>query len=161
MVSRDGARWGGFGTGVDGSVRSIRQHGGDLIVAGCFSRAGDQSSFSIARWGGTEPPPPSPPLPPSHEPTLVGGVADVRSALVLSDLAEITYSMPGADRACLELFDARGARVAALCDGNGAAGDNVIAWSPGSPAPFPANGVYFLRLTTAGRTAKAKLIFAR
>jgi hypothetical protein len=158
VTSWDGQQWRGFGTGVDGQVKAIRQLGGDLIVAGCFSRAGEQSSFAVARWAGGES---SPPGTPGPGPAPGGGVAAVRSALVTSDQAAISYSMPVAGRACLELFNVRGARVATLCDGNVGAGANVITWSPGSPAPFPANGVYFLRLTTAGRTAHAKVIFAR
>ena len=166
IVSWDGQNWGGFGTGVNGYVRAIRQVGSDLFVAGSFSYAGDQSSFSIARWSGSEPPsfdpPPGGGPPPDQDP---GGRGSdklvVSSALVISDHARITYSLPAAGHACLELFNARGARVATLSDGTSAAGESALEWSPGSPAPFPQNGVYFLRLTVDGRMANAKLIFAR
>jgi hypothetical protein len=55
IVTWDGQRWGGFGAGVRGQVRAILQVEGDLYVAGTFSSAGDQSSFSVARWGGSQP----------------------------------------------------------------------------------------------------------
>ena len=37
----------------------------------------------------------------------------------------------------------------------------TIDWTPGSPAPFPGPGVYFLRLTAGGRSASARIVFAR
>lgn len=112
IVSWDGEHWGGFGVGVNGMIRAIRQVGGDLYVGGCFSYAGDQSSFAIARWAGSE-------SPPSVNPPLADRSARlaVRSAVVTSNQASVSYWLPAAGRACLELFDARGARVATLCDG--------------------------------------------
>ena len=159
IVSWDGERWGGFGTGVNGQIYALQQVGGDLYAAGCFSYAGDQPSFSIARWAGSEPPPS--PKPPSQGPPPVAGGIAVSPAFVTSDQALLSYSLPAAGQACLELFDTRGARVATLCDRVAGSGTNVLAWSPGSPAPFPENGVYFLRLTAQGRTAHAKVIFSR
>ena len=38
------------------------------------------------------------------------------SAVVTSNQASVSYVLPAAGRACLELFDARGARVATLCE---------------------------------------------
>jgi len=159
IVSWDGQRWGGFGTGMNGSVRAMRQMGGDLFVAGSFSYAGDQPSFGIARWGGAEPA--SPPDPGPSPPVRVPASLAVSSALVTSDRATVSYSLPLAGPVRLELFNARGARVATLLDQVSDAGARVLDWSAGSPAPFPQNGVYFLRLTADGRTANAKLVFAR
>ena len=159
IVSWDGERWGGFGTGVNGMIYALQQVGGDLYAAGCFSYAGDQPSFSIARWGGSEPQP-SPKPPSADPPPAAGGIA-VSPVFVTSDRALLSYSLPAAGQACLELFDTRGARVATLCDRVAGSGTNVLTWSPGSPAPFPQNGVYFLRLTAQGRTAHAKVIFSR
>ena len=84
----------------------------------------------------------------------------VRSALVSSDQAQVSYAVPRAGRVRLELFNARGARVATLLDGASDAGTQVLDWSAGSPAPFPQNGVYFLRLTAEGGRRR-ELIFAR
>jgi len=155
IVSWDGVDWSGFDTGVNGQVRAIRQIGSDLYVAGCFSYAGEQSSFAIAHWSGSEPTVfPDLPGARSASPTL-------SSTFVTSNQARLSYSLPAAGHVRLELFDVRGARLATLRDADVAAGDNQLDWSPGSPAPFPRNGVYFLRLTAAGKTAIAKVIFAR
>jgi len=159
IVSWDGEHWGGFGTGVNGLVYALQQVGGDLYVAGSFSFAGDQPSFSVARWAGSEPPP-APKPSPGPLPGGAGGIK-VSAAFVTSDQAWLSYSLPAAGQACLELFDTRGARVATLCDRVAGSGTNVLAWSSGSPAPFPRNGVYFLRLTSQGKTAHAKVIFSR
>jgi hypothetical protein len=156
IVSWDGAHWGGFGSGVNGYIRAIRQIGGDLYVGGTFSHAGDQSSFSIARWAGSEPPPTVNPPASGRSARLA-----VSSAVVTSNQASVSYVLPAAGRACLELFDARGARVATLCDRVSGAGPNLFEWSAGSPAPFPQNGLYFLRLTSDGATANAKVVFSR
>jgi hypothetical protein len=156
IASWDGERWGGFGTGVNGQIHAIEQIDNALYVAGCFSYAGDQSSFSIARWGEAN----SSLRPPDNLPGRANALG-VRSALVKSNRAQLSFSMPARGHARLELFDTRGARVTVLCDGVSVAGNNVVEWSPGSPAPFPPNGVYFLRLTADGKTANAKLVFAR
>jgi hypothetical protein len=162
LVSWDGEQWGGFGAGINGQVYAIEQLGGDLYVAGAFSSAGSQSSFSVARWGGSSPlPPPSPPtVPPPAAPDPVVTLA-VRSAVVTSNQAELFYSLPEAGPFRLELFDVRGARVAMLRDAEAAAGTSQLEWSSGSPTPFPQNGIYFLRLTSQGKVANAKVVFAR
>ena len=157
LVSWDGEQWGGFGSGVNGQVRAIQQVEGDLYVAGTFSSAGDQSSFSIARWSGSEPLP----TPPTLDPPVVELGFGVASAVVTSNEALLSFSMPEAGHACLELYDVRGARVATLRDGDADSGKNQFEWSSGSPVPFPRNGIYFLRLTAGGRSAKAKVVFAR
>jgi len=159
IVSWDGQRWAGFGSGVNGQVSAIQQIGGDLYLAGTFSSAGDQSSYSVARWGGSEPLPVPPAVqPPGAEIALKFGV---ESAVVTSNQVQLSFSLPESGPASLELYDVRGARIALLRSGATDAGTTQLAWSSGSPAPFPENGVYFLRLTAQGRTAKAKLVFAR
>jgi hypothetical protein len=80
---------------------------------------------------------------------------------VTSNLAQLSFSLPQAGPARLDLYDVRGARIATLRQGDAGSGRNTLAWTSGSPVPFPGNGVYFLRLTANGETAKAKLIFAR
>lgn len=157
IVAWDGLKWSGFGTGLAGYPRSMVQHGGDLFVGGTFSRAGEHPSFSVARWGGTASAPPDEPiLPDGARHALV-----LRSALVASGPARIAYALPAAGRARLEVFDVRGARVATLMDRELAAGSAVFDWADGSPAGFPGAGVYFLRLTSGGRTASARIVFAR
>lgn len=160
IVSWDGERWAGFGTGVNGGIRALRQVGSDLLVGGSFSHAGDQPSFGIARWGGTEPPPAPDPAPdPDPLPPRPAAALEVRSAVVTSDQVRVSYSLPRAGRVRLDLFDARGTHVATLLDRFADEGPDGLEWSPGSPVPFPEAGVYFLRLTAEGRTANAKVVF--
>lgn len=50
----DGRDWQPVGGGVDGEVRGIVEHGGELVVAGEFWTAGQSVPVnSIARWNGT------------------------------------------------------------------------------------------------------------
>jgi len=49
----DGYDWQEVGGGVDGPVRAITSYGGELVVAGAFSRAGNVAANSIASWNGT------------------------------------------------------------------------------------------------------------
>jgi hypothetical protein len=85
----------------------------------------------------------------------------VASAVVTTNQAQLSFSLPEAGRASLELYDARGARGATLREGEAGPGTHLLAWTSGSPAPFPQNGVYFLRLTAKGKSANAKVVFAR
>jgi hypothetical protein len=159
LVSWNGESWGGFGSGVNGQVYGIQQIGGDLYVAGTFSSAGDQSSYSVARWGGSEPLPVPPGVqPPGGDVALSFGV---ESAVVTSNQAQLSFWLPESGPARLELYDVRGARVATLRSGTADAGRTQLAWSSGSPVSFPQNGVYFLRLIANGKTANGKVIFAR
>ena len=58
------------------------------------------------------------------------------------------------------MFDVRGARVATLIDREMPSGEGVLEWSAGSP-PYPAAGVYFVRLTQNRRVATARIVFLR
>ncbi len=48
----DGERWHEIGGGVDGPVRAVLAHGGDLWVGGAFRNAGGVRASRIARWDG-------------------------------------------------------------------------------------------------------------
>ena len=85
------------------------------------SRAGEGRSCPRLRIRGRRPP--------SRAPAVTLGV---RSALVSSDQAQVSYAVPRAGRVRLELFNARGARVATLLDGASDAGTQVLDWSAGS-----------------------------
>ena len=48
----DGSTWSGLGQGLAYEGNALAWSGGDLLVGGRFSRAGDTTAFSIARWAG-------------------------------------------------------------------------------------------------------------
>ena len=161
IVTWDGTSWSGFGSGLGRAAQSVVQVGDDLFAVGSFSRAGEESSFGIARWGRPEASAPPPPPPPPVAKQAQHGALDVRPAFVTSDRAEVSYSLPHTGRARLDVFDLRGSRVATLLDAVADEGAGSLQWSPGSPAPFPAPGVYFLRISMEGRMASAKLLVLR
>jgi hypothetical protein len=161
LVAWDGERWSGFGSGVRGLPYSMCSYGDDLLLGGTFTLAGDRPSFGFARWNAT-PGIPEPPIQldsPGGPPAATAPGLYVRSTLVTS-LAQLSYSVPEAGRARLEVFDVRGVRVAALLDRVLPMGEGTMEWVPGAP-PYPASGVYFVRLTQNGRAATAKVVFAR
>jgi len=137
----------------------MEQLGGDLYVGGWFDHAGDQPSFGIAHWAGHAP---SPTPPDPSTPLVPAGVAlSIHSALVTGDHVSLRYGLPSSGHARLDLYDLRGSRVATLLDRVVSAGETVLDWTPGSPAPFPGSGVYFLRLRFGEHAATAKIVFAR
>ena len=151
----DGERWSGFGAGMNNLPMALLQVGSDLVVGGMFNRAGDRSSFGIARWAGGARPVPATPVRPARGELLV------RSTVATGDRADLSYSLPEAGHARLDVFDVRGARIASLLDHEMPAGDGVLEWSAGAPVPLPATGIYFLRLTLNDRAATARVVFVR
>lgn len=74
-----------------------------------------------------------------------------------SDATTVTFSLPSASDARLDVFDVLGRRVATLADGPHGAGAHRATFSPsGLPA-----GVYVLRLVAASQTATARVTVAR
>lgn len=67
----------------------------------------------------------------------------------------ITFSLPAAITARLDIYSANGQRVATLFDGAGAAGEHSVVWN----AAGYASGIYFCRLrTTRGTATKTMLL---
>jgi hypothetical protein len=71
----------------------------------------------------------------------------------------VRYSLPRAGHVRLEIFDARGRKIATLADGMETAGAHVREWrardAAGRTVP---NGLYFYRLHAEGRTITRKLL---
>jgi len=157
IVSWDGENWGGFGSGIRGAANALCQMGDDLIAGGQFSRAGNVSSFSIARWSRT-------PQDFQEDDPLVPvatSVLELRSVLLSEDRAQLSWVLPAPGRVRLDLYDVTGSHVATLFEGHSPQGPSQVEWPSGSTAAYPRSGVYFLRLTSEHGTARAKLVIAR
>lgn len=50
----DGVRWQPFGTGTDGSIRTVVEFQGELYAGGSFTHAGGVAASSVARWDGSQ-----------------------------------------------------------------------------------------------------------
>jgi VCBS repeat protein len=72
-----------------------------------------------------------------------------------SEAARIEYDVPRAAEVALRVYDAAGRRVTDLAGGSMTAGRHAVEWT--APAP----GVYFLRLTVAGRHAVRSMAVIR
>ena len=74
----------------------------------------------------------------------------------------ITYTVPAREHVSLEIYDARGARVAVLASGDEERGVRTVRWNGtdgrGRPA---ASGVYFCRLTAGKETISRKMVLMR
>lgn len=74
----------------------------------------------------------------------------------------ITYTVPVKERVSLEVYDARGARVAVLVSGDEERGVRTVQWNGtdgrGRPA---ASGVYFCRLMAGKETISRKMVLLR
>jgi hypothetical protein len=69
---------------------------------------------------------------------------------------QISYSLPVSGKIQLDIFDAKGARVAQLCSGVQASGRHSVLWSAKT-----ASGVYLCRLTAGTRTLQQKLLLLK
>jgi subtilisin family serine protease len=76
---------------------------------------------------------------------------------------EISFTLPAAGQARLDLFDVAGRKVAALFNGQANAGRTVVAWDGrGSGGAVLHQGAYFARLTANGtRAARAIVLLGR
>lgn len=76
--------------------------------------------------------------------------------------ASVAFTLAAAGRARVDVYDARGARVATLADGVRPAGAHVIAWRGSDDAGHRvAPGVYFVRLDAGARHETRKLVVLR
>jgi hypothetical protein len=76
--------------------------------------------------------------------------------------ATLTFALPAAGRATLELFDVRGRRVRVLLDGERAAGEQTVTWDGrDGTGREVGSGVYVARLTTAAGVAQRNLVRVR
>jgi hypothetical protein len=96
--------------------------------------------------------------PPTREVPLSLAVA---SAVVTSNQALLSFSLPETGRACLELYDVRGARLATLRDGEAIAGRNQFAWSSGLAGPVPRKRRLFPAAHREWKNGEGEVVFAR
>jgi hypothetical protein len=75
---------------------------------------------------------------------------------------ELSYWLPQHGRYRLGVYDVQGREVAVLAEGMAPAGRRTLRWDgrDARGAELP-NGVYFLRLESAGRFEAQKLVIAR
>jgi hypothetical protein len=76
----------------------------------------------------------------------------------------LTYALPAAGEACFELYDVRGRRIASRVLPEAAAGRGTLDWSGGGGGAGGialAPGVYWTRLTHAGRSVVTKGVVLR
>ena len=163
LAAWDGEHWSGFGR-VKATPYAFVTLGSELWVGGRFSGVGEQTVFGIARWSREPVAPPDPgETPAPAQPTVPETAAGLylRGAVITGSQAQLSYSLPEAGRARIDLFDVRGARIAALLDQEMPAGEATLDWDAGAPAPFPGPGIYFARLGLNGRMATARVVFVR
>ena len=115
---------------------------------------GNESAFAYLQPAGTtDAPGPTPPREVflAHvAPNPVRGAAALRFGLPRDAVAE------------LALFDSQGRRVRVLAEGSRAAGEYGVRWDGRDDAGNPvASGLYFLRLSTGGRTLTQRLVNVR
>lgn len=156
----DGSAWREVGGGMDYRVMGLASLGKDLYIAGDFSYGGFYSQGStashyFARWTRTTSTAevagadvgPGPALP------AIAGIAPNPA----SGQVSVSLHLPRACRGTLALYDALGARVATLADGDLGVGSRTVTWEA---AGIP-NGVYFCRLITPDGVSVARLTVAR
>ena len=72
--------------------------------------------------------------------------------------ATLTFTVPGATRARVDVYDATGRRVATPLDGDIAAGRQEVRWNLAGTSGRVTPGVYFARLVSGGRTWMARIL---
>jgi hypothetical protein len=91
----------------------------------------------------------------ADEEALVAGVSLMSYPNPFPEATNIAFSLPESQEYALEVYDAKGVRVARLREGRAMAGEvNRVVWQAGE---MP-SGVYLLRLTTAQSTQHLKLL---
>jgi hypothetical protein len=73
----------------------------------------------------------------------------------------LSYALPTAGEARFELYDVRGRRIAARVLPEAAAGRGTLDWSGGGGGPALAPGVYWTRLSHAGKRVVTKGVVLR
>jgi hypothetical protein len=102
---------------------------------------------------------------------VLSGIGDDPAAHVLSLAAApnpfnpsttLRYTVPARGRVRIDVFDARGARVASLVDAERAAGAYAVAWNGLDERGGRAgSGVYFARIATGAETRTCKLVLLK
>ena len=86
-------------------------------------------------------------------------LAVLRNPMMRDTPAQIEFSVPQSGRGVLRLYDATGAVVTTLVDGEIGAGAHVVPWNGLTARGYRAHaGVYFLRLSANHTHARATLV---
>ena len=160
-----GELWAPVGSGLVGpsynAVTDMVSVGDNIHFAGAFYRAGGLASAGFAQWSG--------------DPTLItGGVSAVPDAAEGPGLleaarpnpfnprTEIAFTAPGQGQVTLGIYDLRGRCVRRLVDEAMDGGRHLRSWDGRDDAgrSLP-SGIYFARISAAGRTESEKLTLVR
>ncbi len=136
----NGLDWELLGSGFDGGLYALAEHGRDIYVGGSFGRANGLPAFDLARM--------------TNGALLGVGPRRDPAVLALSALPNpgrgdqrLAFVLPLAGQVRLTVLDLAGRRLATLADGIETAGEHSVSWSgrdaAGRRAPA---GVYFARL---------------
>ena len=74
----------------------------------------------------------------------------------------ISFRLPSASRAVVEIFDVRGALVRVLVDKTMRAGSHIVEWNGRDEGgSVVGSGVYFYRLTADGHSTSKKMVILK
>lgn len=157
LAAWDGTDWYPLGSGFDRAPKRLVIVGGDLFVAGDFSRANGRAARGVARL------PLSSTLGASHG-------SDAGAPLLLSVVGpqpsrgqvRIALGLPTRGDVRLSLFDVQGRRQQVIEQSEFAAGLHELVWDPNANAIAPLRaGIYFLTLEHGGGSARTRLVLLR
>jgi hypothetical protein len=150
-----GGEWEPLGSGLNGSGLALAERGGRLYVAGAFTTAGQKVSRHLASWTLEDTPSSAP----------VGGHGLALSPAWPNPFGERTSVRLALGRGgpvTVDVYDARGRRVARLDRGTLGAGSHALSWDGRDGAGrLVANGTYFLVARGGGQTSRAKVTLTR
>ncbi|MBK7672340.1 MAG: hypothetical protein IPJ24_13330 [bacterium] len=160
-----GSRWMPVGSGVAGGtwprVRDLASTPEGLWVCGDFTMAGGRPCVGLGRWTGD----PDQLAEVSATPPVMPTAARLLQPAQpnpFNPRTALTLVMPAAGGASLRIFDARGALVRHLLDGELGAGEHRLEWDGcddgGRALP---SGVYVARLRAGGAAESVKLMLVR
>jgi hypothetical protein len=138
--------WHSFGSGLDQPALAMIESGPSLFLGGSFSRAGGSPSYGIAEWRSQT----------SAIPVVAAAPPDVIVAPNPSaSEVHLRYELPVAGQARVEVFDIAGHLVDRPFEGYQSAGPQDVPWRP---AGEPMSGVYFARITVAGKSQVVRVV---
>jgi hypothetical protein len=155
------ARWSGtewikLGSGTDDPVEALFVYGPQLYVGGSFTMAGGKRAQALARWnktalgvgvrGGVEP--------------IVNLAPNIPNPFATQTV--FSFGLAAETNVRLDIYDARGRRVATLLDGTLTAGEHRVEWNGRSENGERASpGVYWARLGSNGSSITRKVVLLR
>jgi len=151
FMANEGANWQVLGSGLPNApVLDMKFHQGTrTLIAGTHGR----SMFSLAL-----------PIPSGVDdiPLLAGGFGLANHPNPFNPQTTLSFSLARDGYVSLEIFTARGERVARPLQGRLESGDHEVRWDGRDTAGHNLpSGVYLARITVAGETGTTKLVLAR